>query len=92
MVEFVEGFLLAADFQVDVVQEADHSEGIEGFEVGLSAEQVADGDERWGPDGFACRFIKVFAKKESGSVVGENDCHFREFVSEPGIQVLGSQL
>ena len=92
MVEFVEGFLLATYFQVYVVEQADYAEGIVGLKVGLAAEQVADGDEGWGPDRFSCSFIKVFAKEEPGPVVGENDGHFGEFVAEAGVQVFGGKL
>ena len=74
------------------MEQADYAEGIVGLEVGLAAEQVADGDEGWRPDGFSRGFIKVFAKEKSSAVVGENDGHFGELVAEAGVQVFGCQL
>ena len=77
-VEVVECLVDAGTLGERLVYVADELYGVGGLEVGMLAEEVADGDVGRAPYGLTRKAGKVLVEEQSGALVGEHDGDARE--------------
>ena len=77
-VEMVESLVDARTFRERLVYVAYQFYRVGGLEVGMLAEEVADGDVRRAPYGLTSNARKMLVEEQSGTLVGEHDGDARE--------------